>query len=115
MRSFKSLNFKDNQELEDYLEEYYLDVPLGTYPEFFGAFVGVIEGKGIEPKVCYDYTKTIDIIMDQLAENESEMCAEDKHYKDWHGDAVEHFEFNVIGAYHGDHTPAFLYRDMEEV
>ena len=50
-----------------------------------------------------------------LSKDEEEMCAEDKHYKDWHGDAVEHFEFNVIGAYYGDHTPVFLYRDMEEV
>ena len=49
------------------MEEYYLDTPLITYPNLFEAFAGIIEGKGLEPKVCYDYDKSITLLAEQMA------------------------------------------------
>ena len=108
MKKVKTLGFKDNNDLENYLEEYYLDTPLITYPNLFEAFAGIIEGKGLEPKVCYDYDKSITLLAEQMAgqgglDNENIEAA------------IEYFEFNTLGAYYGEHTPAFLYRNLEEL
>jgi len=40
----------------------------------------------------YDYAKCIEILAREMS----------------HEDAVEYFEFNVIGAYMGEHTPVFV-------
>lgn len=40
----------------------------------------------------YDYTKCIEILAREMPEDE----------------AVEYFEFNVVGAYMGEHTPVFV-------
>ena len=29
-------------------------------------------------------------------------------------DALEHFDFNILNAYIGDHTPIFIYDEFEE-
>jgi len=108
MNSFKTLNFKDNQELEDYLEEYYIGVSLPTYPNLFEAFMGIIEGKGLAPKVCYDYDKSITLLAEQMAD-QGELDNENIEA------AVEYFEFNTLGLYCGEHTPVFLYRNIEEL
>jgi len=108
MNQLKTLNFENNDDLETYLEESYFDLQLTTYPNLFEAFVGVIEGKGLEPKVCYDYNKSITLLAEQMADqgelNDKNMEA-----------AIEHFEFNTLGAYYGEHTPVFLYRNLEEL
>mgnify|MGYP003643144385 CR=1 FL=1 len=61
---------------------------------FEEAFVGVIRSCGAVPKACYDYDKCIEVLTSR--DNMS------------HEEAVEFFEFNVIGAYVGEYTPAFL-------
>ena len=64
-------------------------------PEFDAAIVGVIERFGQPRILCYDYTKVLKILCKQG------MSAED---------AVEWYEFNIIGAWMGDETPCFLHR-----
>lgn len=58
------------------------------------ALVGIIEKYGIEPCVVYDKGKLLEIIM---RENNCDIF-----------EALEHFEYNIIGAYVGETTPAFL-------
>jgi len=59
---------------------------------FDNAVIGIVERFGMrEPIVLYDRTKVIAILMQHMSEEE----------------AVEHFEFNIIGAWMGDNTPAF--------
>ena len=62
--------------------------------EFDSAIVGVVRQFGRPPIACYDYNKIIEIIR----------SSGDISYEE----AVEHFEFNIIGAYVGDDTPCFI-------
>ena len=55
--------------------------------------VGVVYRFGQPPIVCYDYHKV-------LAHYVTEGMTEDE--------AIEYFEFNVIGAWVGETTPCFL-------
>jgi hypothetical protein len=61
---------------------------------FEDAFVGISRRFGQEALACYDYRKCIELIMDGGAGTEEE--------------AVEYFEFNVIGAWVGNGTPVFV-------
>lgn len=64
--------------------------------EFYDeALVGIVERNGMEPVAIYDKQKVIELIV--------------KHYgfSDWI-EALEHFEYNIIGSFVGEHTPAFL-------
>jgi|TARA_R110000824_G_scaffold66566_1_gene172670 hypothetical protein len=61
---------------------------------FEEAFVGIVRSCGEEPKACYDYDKCIEVLISR-----DKMSYEE---------AIDFFEFNVIGAYVGEHTPAFL-------
>jgi hypothetical protein len=67
------------------------DQQILTAVGFDEAFVGI----GVQfntPVAVYDYVKCIDIL------------AEEMDYED----AIEFFEYNVIGAYVGEQTPIFL-------
>ena len=57
------------------------------------ACVGVMMRFGQGPVALYDYDKCIEIFMKEGSSEE---------------EAVEHFEFNVMGAWVGDGTPAFM-------
>lgn len=59
---------------------------------FEDAFLGVCYRFGQPPIVTYDYGKCIDILC-------ADMSREEAH---------EYFEFNVIGAWVGETTPAFV-------
>ena len=51
---------------------------------------------GIEPmtmRVVYDIDKVIEILMDQGMD---------------HDEAVEYYDFNIVGAYVGEQTPLFV-------
>lgn len=63
---------------------------------FDDALIGVVEQFGRPPVALYNYGRCIQILMEDMTEEE----------------AVEYFDYNVIGAYMGDNTPAFatLYR-----
>ena len=56
------------------------------------AIIGIANRFGMQPSVAYDYDKVIEIL------------TEDMSYED----AVEYFEFNIIGAWVGETTPLFI-------
>lgn len=61
---------------------------------FDAAIIGISEG--IEPVVCYDWNKCVEILMKDMSEE----------------DAIEHMSFNVTGAYVGPRTPVFIRTDL---
>ena len=58
--------------------------------------IGVLERFGMEPIVLYDKEKVIEQLI-------AEGC-------DSYSGALEYYEFNQLGGYHGDKTPGFLIR-----
>jgi len=65
-----------------------------TADGFESCAIGVANRYGMEPVVAYDYDKCIELLVrrDRMAYEE----------------AVEFFEFNVIGAWVGEGTPVFV-------
>ena len=59
---------------------------------FEPAIISIAHRCGMQPIVAYDYRKVIEIF------------AEDMEYEE----AVEYFDFNVIGAWVGEGTPIFI-------
>lgn len=59
---------------------------------FDDAIIGVAERIGMEPVVAYDTNKIIEILSRDMTEDE----------------AVEYFEFNILGAHMGERTPVFI-------
>lgn len=59
------------------------------------ALVGIVQRFGMDPIALYDYDKCIATFMSDGATFE---------------EAQEHFDFNVLGAWVGDGTPAFMVR-----
>ena len=59
---------------------------------FDDAILGFVERFGAPPVVLYNRDKCIEILMEQG------MTFEEAH---------EHFDYNVVGAWVGDRTPAF--------
>lgn len=64
------------------------------------ALVGYVEGFGKETVALYDKDKVIDILI-----KDGMTCEE----------AIEYFDYNIIGAYVGEFTPAFatLWKDKK--
>ena len=62
-----------------------------TLDGFDEAIIGVVERIGLLA-VCYDKHKILKILM------------RDMNYEE----AVEYYEFNILGAYMGEHTPVYL-------
>ena len=63
-------------------------------PNYFDkAIIGMVQRIGLDA-ICYDRDKVIEILM------EEEGMSFD--------DAIEHFEYNIIGSWVGDSTPLFL-------
>ena len=58
--------------------------------------VGVLERFGMEAIVLYDKAKVIDKLIEDGCD-------------DYEG-AVEYYEYNQLGGWHGDKTPGFLVR-----
>ena len=77
------------------IEETYQDIPLLFADGFDKAIVGVSRTFN-KLSVCYDTNKCIKTLMtrDKMSREE----------------ALEYFEFNVAGAYVGEHTPSFIER-----
>lgn len=59
---------------------------------FDEAILGVAERIGMEAVVAYSTPKIIEILSRDMTEDE----------------AVEYFEFNILGAYVGERTPIFV-------
>ena len=65
-----------------------------VYDSFDEALLGTVR-QFDKTFVVYDYEKVIEILMQDMSREEAE----------------EHFEFNVVGGYVGESTPAFLLRE----
>ncbi len=61
---------------------------------FDSAIIGVIRQAGLPDKVAYDIVKCIDVLIERDGMTDEE--------------ALEYLEFNAIGAYVGEDTPAWL-------
>ena len=86
MNTREMMNWIDEQ--SDMMEE-----PLLKADGFDDAIMGICHRFGSEPHVVYNRPKVIEsLIRDGMTEEEAE----------------EHFNFNIIGAWVGDHTPGFI-------
>ncbi len=73
---------------------------LGCNPgEYEDAIIGIAHRFGTEPIVAYDYDKVLELLTERFKEERS---------PDPHMDAVEWFDFNIIGTWVGDKTPIFI-------
>ena len=82
--------------ITEYIEENFPDYmdKILLADGFEEAFIGIVESFGLEPRACYDYDKCQEILVSR-----DSMTWEE---------ALEHLEFNVVQAYVGEHTPAFI-------
>lgn len=66
-----------------------------VHGELKGAIIGYIERIGEEPLIVYDRAKCLEILVsDGLVDNYEE--------------ALEYFEYNILGGYYGTGTPVFF-------
>ncbi len=65
------------------------------------AFIGVTAGYGGITRACYDSSKCVEILMKRDGMD--------------FGEAVEFFNFNIVGAYMGDYTPEFIFPFNKEM
>ena len=106
-------NMSKLEQIDEYSDE--MDVPLLLLGDredrknFEPAIIGIAHRFGMEPSVAYDYDMVIDIFakdftQDMIDNPESPFDEDDDAYTM----AVEHFDYNVIGAWSGEHTPLFI-------
>ena len=99
------------EEIQDYVSEYNEEA---QYADGFDeAFLGILERFGQSPLAAYDRDKCIDILMTQFSQARADIPEDnDECYDETeiYGEAVEYFEYNVIGAWVGEHTPVFVTR-----
>lgn len=82
---------------EDFLEYISEINPEALYPtDLKEAVIGMVERFGLEPLILIDKTKVLEIY-----QKRDGMTMED---------AIEFFEFNVIGAWAGEGTPCYMTR-----
>ena len=70
---------------------------LGIDDEYDEALVGVCTRFGMGPVALYDKAKVLEILERDMEDDDDPELA-----------AIEWFEFNIIGAWVGDFTPAFV-------
>lgn len=68
---------------------------------FDNCIIGLVERFGMKPVYCYDKAKIVEQLMEQ-----EQLSFEQ---------AVEHYEYNIIGAWMGEATPCFLTSDEESL
>lgn len=84
----------DDMNVEDVLDRIHEMNEKALYPtDLKGAVIGVLERFGQEPLVLLDKEKCLKIYMDRDGMTYEE--------------AIEFFEFNVLGAWVGEGTPCF--------
>jgi hypothetical protein len=71
-----------------------IDPELLVADGFDSAIIGIASRCGSPDVVAYDYDKCITALIVEQGMDDIE--------------AVEHFEYNVIGSYEGDRTPIFI-------
>ena len=72
--------------------------------EFEPAIIGIAHRFGGDCYVAYDYDMVIDVFAKQMSQEE--LDEDDDPFQM----AVEHFEYNVIGGWLGEHTTIFIKR-----
>ena len=84
------------EQIDEYAEETGEDIlVLGEGSDrnlYEEAIIGIADRFGMQSSVAYDYDKVIEIL------------ARDMDYEE----AVEYFDFNIIGAWVGETTPLFI-------
>jgi hypothetical protein len=65
---------------------------------FEGAILGVVRRCGQPDIIAYSYEKAVGVLVDDGASHE---------------EAIEHLEFNVVGAWVGEETPAWVVTDPD--
>ena len=78
--------------IREELSEEYGELLFMSEVEFDEAILGVAERIGMESVVAYDTDKIIEILSRDMPED----------------DALEYFEYNILGAYVGDRTPVYI-------
>jgi len=78
--------------IREELSEEYGELLFMSEIEFDEAIIGVAERIGRESVVAYDTDKIIEILSRDMPED----------------DALEYFEYNILGAYVGDRTPIYV-------
>lgn len=81
----------NGDEIKEYLGE--IDENMLIADDLDDALIGYVEGINRTTVALYDRNKCIQILMERDGMTDEE--------------AVEHFEFNIGGAYVGEYTPAF--------
>lgn len=92
-RAVKELEQEGKLMRELLARDYDHDDELLVADGFDAAIIAVSEGV-MEPVVCYNYDKCVEILITRDGMTEE--------------DALEHMSFNVTGAYVGPRTPLFL-------
>ena len=77
------------------------------YDNYEEALVGICRRFNQPPVALYSYGKCIEILMRDMADEDLDEGEDDDRYSR----AGEWFEFNTLGAWVGEHTPAFLHCD----
>ena len=72
--------------------------------------VGVGSGFGGHIALVYDKDKLLEFWKNQFMSDDPEIDEDDAYFM-----AVEWFDFNVIGAYVGEHTPTYVSRDEFDI
>ena len=90
------MNSEESKALRDLLAEIHEEILL--VDGYDDCIICVAYRIGMEPIVAYDKNMMLEKMV-----SEDEMTIED---------AVEHFEYNIIGAYMGEYTPIFIDRDI---
>ena len=80
----------NTREAFSYLNE---DMLFMDPPKFDEAIIGYVERAAGQPVICYDKDKVLKILMEDGM--------------DW-DEALEYYEYNIVGAYMGENTPVFL-------
>jgi len=89
------------EDIEDIVYEMYGDeYPILIADGFDEAFLGIVHRMNEMPYLAYDYWKCVNILYEVMGGNTDEEITID--------DAIEHMEHNVVCAYVGPHTPAFV-------
>jgi|DEB0MinimDraft_3_1074331.scaffolds.fasta_scaffold15510_4 hypothetical protein len=91
------------EEIEELVYDMFGDeYPILIADNLDDAFVGIIQRGNDVPYLAYDYWKVVDIIYKSLEEEHGEETE--------FTDAIDYVEYNIISAWEGPHTPAFIRR-----
>ena len=84
-----------------------------------GALIGYVRRFGVEPVALYDYEKCVEILVEDDDCSPESLCSDCQ--EEWlareyngacpyaHDRVVEYLEFNTLGAWAGEGTPAFAH------